>query len=220
MSILRKIQKILWCLKHLDCFQTWKLHRLVKHPKSARLHVYNRSNVHIDKVASLVLGENSSLSINVLNLKRDILLPTTLYLSGDAKMICNGHFTMYEGACIVVLNGGKLEIGNNSYMNASTIQCASHISIGDDCAIAGDILIQDTDFHPVLDDNGQSKPISKPIHIGNKVWICAKATILKGVTIGDGEIVAAGAVVTKDVPAYSLVAGNPARVIKENVVWK
>ena len=81
-------------------------------------------------------------------------------------------------------------------------------------------MIQDTDFHPVLDDNGQPKPISKPIHIGNKVWICAKATILKGVTIGDGAIVAAGAVVTKDVPAYSLVAGNPTRVIKENVVWK
>jgi hypothetical protein len=78
MSILRKIQKILWCLKHLDCFQTWKLHRLVKHPKSARLHVYNRSNVHIDKAAALVLEENSSFSINVLNLNRDVLLPATI----------------------------------------------------------------------------------------------------------------------------------------------
>ena len=78
MSILRKIQKILWCLKHLDCLQTWKLHRLVKHPKSARLHVYNRSNVHIDKAAALVLEENSSFSINVLNLNRDVLLPATI----------------------------------------------------------------------------------------------------------------------------------------------
>lgn len=60
----------------------------------------------------------------------------------------------------------------------------------------------------------------KPNTYWKKVWICAKATILKGVTIGDGAIVAAGAVVTKDMPAYSLVAGNPARVIKENVIWK
>lgn len=220
MNILRKIHKILWYIKHLNCLQTWKLYRLIKHPKSARLHIYNRSNVHIDKTASLVLEENSSLSINVLNLNREMLLPTTLYLSDNAKMICKGAFTMYEGACVVVFDGGILEIGNNSYMNASTIQCASHISIGDDCAIASDILIQDTDFHPILDENGREKPISKPIQIGNKVWICAKATILKGVTIGDGAIVAAGAVVTKDVPAYSLVAGNPARVVKENIKWK
>lgn len=220
MNILRKIHKILWCIKHLNCLQTWKLYRLIKHPRSASLHVYNKANININKTATLQLYENSSLSINVLNLNRDILLPTTLYLSANSKMICKGHFTMFEGACVVVLDGGKLDIGNNSYMNASTIQCASHISIGDDCAIAGDILIQDTDFHPVLDDNGQPKPISKPIHIGNKVWICAKATILKGVTIGDGAIIAAGTVVTKDVPAYSLVAGNPAQVIKENVIWK
>lgn len=219
MSIIRKIRKILWCIKHLDCFQTWKLYVLVKHPKSASLHVYNRSNVYIDKTACLVLGENSSLSINVLNLKRDKLLPTTLYLANNAKMICKGNITMYEGACIVVHDGGKLEIGKNLAMNASVIQCASHISIGDNCLIGADILIQDTDFHPVLDENGQAKPISKPIQIGNKVWICAKATILKGVTIGDGAIIAAGTVVSKNVPAHSLVAGNPARVIKENIYW-
>ena len=102
----------------------------------------------------------------------------------------------------------------------SLIQCANHITIGDNCAIAGDVLIQDTDFHPVMDEDGNPKPISKPIHIGNHVWICAKATILKGVTIGDGAIVAAGAVVTKDVPARCVVAGNPGKIVKENVVWK
>ena len=124
---------------------------------------------------------------------------------------------MYEGAAIVVANGGRLQLGRNSYMNASLIQCASTIAIGDGCAIAGDVLIQDTDFHSVLDENGNEKERAKPITIGNHVWICAKATVLKGVTIGDGAIVAAGAVVTKDVPAHALVGGNPARVIKEKV---
>ena len=56
--------------------------------------------------------------------------------------------------------------------------------------------------------------------IGNKVWIATNALILPGVSIGDGAIVAAGAVVTKDVPAKCMVAGVPARVVKENVEWK
>ena len=57
------------------------------------------------------------------------------------------------------------------------------------------------------------------VRIGNKVWIATNALILPGVTIGDGAIVAAGAVVTKDVPAKCMVAGVPARIIKENVEW-
>ena len=62
--------------------------------------------------------------------------------------------------------------------------------------------------------------IKKRISIGNEVWIGNRAMILKGVTIGNGAVIAADSVVTHDVPAYSVVAGNPAKVIKENVVWK
>lgn len=127
---------------------------------------------------------------------------------------------MYEGASIVVLEGASLHIGKNTYMNDSLIQCACRITIGDDCAIAEDALIQDTDFHPMLDEEGNERPFTKPITIGNHVWICAKAIILKGVTIGDGAIIAAGAVITKDVPANSLVGGNPAHVIRQNIKWK
>ena len=218
MHIIRKFKKLIWCVNNLHLRQTWRMYKRVKHPKSAHLHVYNYSLINIAKSANVVLPEQGYLDINVLNIKREKVRPCTLWMSENSTFISNG-FTMYEGACIVLLEGGRLEIGRNSYMNASLIQCASHISIGNDCAIAGDVLIQDTDFHPILDENEQPKPISKPIHIGNKVWICAKATILKGVTIGDEAIVAAGAVVTKDVPPHCLVAGNPARVIKENVKW-
>ena len=64
----------------------------------------------------------------------------------------------------------------------------------------------------------QQRPITSkgPVVIGNNVWIGDKATILPGVTIGDGAVIAANAVVTKDVPAYSVVGGNPAKVIKQN----
>ena len=60
---------------------------------------------------------------------------------------------------------------------------------------------------------------ARPIDIGNHVWIGSKANILKGIKIGEGAIVASGAVVTKDVPEHSLVAGDPAKVIRQNVEW-
>lgn len=205
--------------QNLHVWQTWKMHLRVKHPRSAHLHVYNWSKINIAKSSTIILQEHGYLDINVVNLKRNVVKPCTLWVGDNSTIISRG-FTMYEGAAIVVVDGGKLILGRNSYMNESLIQCANSITIGDNCAIAGDVLIQDTDFHPILDENGNEKPMSKPIVIGNKVWICAKSTILKGVTIGDGAIVAAGAVVTKDVPARCLVAGNPAKVVRENVIWK
>lgn len=219
MKLVNKIKKLIWVFRNLHVGQTWKMYRRVKHPKSAHLHVYNYSLINLAKSATITLPENGALDINMLNIKRDKIRPCTLWMGDNSQLISKG-FSMYEGAAIVVVDGGKLTLGHNSYMNESLIQCASSISIGDNCAIAGDVLIQDTDFHPILDENGNPKPISKPIVIGDKVWICAKATILKGVTIGDGAIIAAGAVVTKDVPAHCVVAGNPAKVVRENVIWK
>lgn len=220
MNIKNKVRKIKWMLCNLNIGQTFYLYRRIKRPRSSNIHVYNRSLINIANTATITMLPNSYLRINDINIKRRKVQHATLWLDKNATLICNGSFTMYEGACIVVMENACLEIGNNTYMNQSLIQCASKIKIGDNCAIAGDVLIQDTDFHPLLDEHGDEKTYTKPITIGNKVWICAKATILKGVTIGDGAIVAAGAVVTKDVPTRCLVAGNPAKVIKENVDWK
>ena len=95
--------------------------------------------------------------------------------------------------------------------------CAKNIEIGNDVAIAREVIIRDTDAHDIVD--GKHKKV-KPVKIGNHVWIGAKAMIMKGVTIGDGTIIAAGAVVTKDIPENCIAAGVPAKIIKENVTWK
>ena len=219
MKLFRRIRKIVWYFRNVNVFQTLIMNIRFKHSKSAHLQVYHYSLLNAAKSSRLILGEKAYLDINQVNIKRTRVKPCTLWLGKNSCLESHG-FTMYEGASIVVLEGGRLTLGRSSYMNSSLIQCATSISIGDNCAIAVDVLIQDTDFHAILDKDGKEKVYSKPITIGNHVWICTKAIILKGVTIGDGAIIAAGAVVTKDVPAYSLVGGNPARVIKENVRWR
>lgn len=109
--------------------------------------------------------------------------------------------------------GGELTFGDNCFVNSGcSIGAALKVSIGHNCAIGNFTLIMDSDFHDVDD---HSKPgVAEPVIIEDDVWIGARATILKGVTIGRGAVVAAGAVVTKDVPPRSLVGGVPARVIR------
>lgn len=219
MKLFRRIKKACWLLHNTNIWQTLYLSRRAKLSGSTRALVRNYSLINIRKSAKIDLSEHGFLEINALNIKRKKIQPCTLWMGENARLSCKG-FTMYEGASVVILDGAALSIGKNTYMNASLIQCATSITIGDDCAIASDVLIQDTDFHPVLDEEGNEKACSKPVTIGNHVWICAKAIVLKGVTIGDGAIIAAGAVITKDVPANALVGGNPARIINQNISWK
>lgn len=220
MIVFRKIKKLYNLSRKVHILQTFQLYLRIKHPKSSTLHVYNYSLINIAKSAVIELDANSHFVINQTCIKRQKVRPATLYLGDRASLKLHGSFTILEGGEIVVLDGAKMEIGHNSYMNDSFIQCASKIVIGNDCAIAGGVIIQDTDSHPTFDENGVQREYIKPIYIGNHVWICSNSIILKGVSIGDGAIIAAGAIVTKDVPANCLVGGNPANVLKTNVKWK
>jgi maltose O-acetyltransferase len=107
---------------------------------------------------------------------------------------------------------GKLIVGRNSRLNGVHIDARERIEIGDNVRIAPYSVIMDSDFHDIKDHFSDGP--SKPVVIEDDVWIATRSTILKGVTIGRGSVVAAGAVVTKDVPPYTIVAGVPAKVIK------
>lgn len=122
---------------------------------------------------------------------------------------------MRSGSSLVISNG-KVSIGNNvSFGSNCSLYCLDSISIGNDTIFSNNVVIRDSDVHQIV-----GKINHKPIKIGNHVWVGTNAIILKGVTIGDGAVVAAGAVVTKDVAPRSVVAGNPAKVIKENIEWR
>ena len=109
--------------------------------------------------------------------------------------------------------GGELRIGSNVFINSGTSICAQGlVSIGSNCAIGNYTLIMDTDFHDVEDHS--KWPKAAPVIIEDNVWLAARVTVLKGVTIGQHAVVAAGAVVTRDVEPYTLVGGVPARLIR------
>lgn len=111
--------------------------------------------------------------------------------------------------------GARVAIGNGTYINRRTeIMCKERVTIGEHCAISWDVVIADTDYHELAGSKSTA-----PVTIGDRVWIGARAVILKGVTVGGGAVIAAGSIVTKDVPAGALVAGNPARVIRSDVDW-
>lgn len=142
---------------------------------------------------------------------------THLNIRSKGKMIVEDLFLLYHGSSIDILENAELIIDNCQMSVSSRIICAQEIKIGHDVMISDNVIIRDSDHHPIAHEGHQ---ISAPINIGNHVWIGMGSTILKGVTIGDGAIVAAGAVVTKDIPANCIAGGVPAKVIRENVSWK
>lgn len=143
-----------------------------------------------------------------------------LVMGDDAQLILDGYCTIYEGCDINLSDGAKLEIGDHTYLNCSVkINCNKQIHIGNNCAISDYVQILDTDFHKITTDNNVEVN-TKPIKIGNHVWIGRSVIVLKGVTIGDGAIIGAGSVVTHDIPSGCLAVGNPAKVVKENITWQ
>ena len=156
----------------------------------------------------------------------------------ESKRIFIDEESMIGCNFIFESDSGVIKIGKRTFINAGTnIISINEIEIGDDVTIGWNIYIYDHDSHSLdyrfrKDDierqredfyanrnfifsNDWSTVKSAPVKICNKVWIGFNAIILKGVTIGEGAIVAAGAVVTKDVPAWTVVAGNPATIVKK-----
>lgn len=143
--------------------------------------------------------------------------PATLTLGENAILNISGSFRAYSGVYISVADNAQLTLGSGFINNNAKISCFKEIVIGDDVKISEDVVIRDSDNH-ALKREGYQK--TAPIRIGNHVWIGMRAVVLKGVTIGDGAVIAAGAVVTKDIPPHSLAAGVPAKVINMEIEWE
>ena len=167
-----------------------------------------KKNSTIELNANLLIGEKRVKGNNI---------STRIQMDPWTKLTINGQFNVNEGAYIWITRSGHLTLNGGFINEGVTITCATSIYIGKGANIARGAVIRDFDGHYIEDFNYKT---AKPIHIGDHVWIGYDAMILKGVTIGEGAIIAARAVVTKDVPPHTIVAGNPAKVIRQNIKWR
>lgn len=147
------------------------------------------------------------------------------YITGTGRIRLGSHIELHDK--ITFFSGGGLfanallEVGNHTGIGfAVQIRVQKHVKIGDYCMIASRTIINDSDGHPThwrrRRDNMKVGPEAvKPVIIADDVWIGENCIVSKGVSIGQGSIVASGSVVTKDVPPFCIVAGVPARVVKE-----
>ena len=120
----------------------------------------------------------------------------------------------FARSVFAVFPGAKLEIGSRTYLNYGLDLAATElVAIGADCLIGNHVTITDNSFHELTERS--RRPSGRPIVIEDGVWIGNRAVILPGVRIGAGAIVGAGSVVTHDVPPGTVVAGNPARIVRQ-----
>lgn len=136
-------------------------------------------------------------------------------LFSDAK--CRiGNFLMTAGPFYIkCTDKAEITIGDKCFFNHNcSLTAAENIVIGNQCMFANNFVVVDHD-HDRKDGKILKELVSAPVKIGNNVWCGANVTVLKGVTIGDGAVIAAGSVVNRDVAAYSVVAGVPARKISK-----
>jgi acetyltransferase-like isoleucine patch superfamily enzyme len=138
----------------------------------------------------------------------------------DGTVVFEGLTRLGHGSKIVVR--GQLEIGDSFSISAeSSIICRKHIRFGRQCLLSWDVLMMDTDFHPIKDSDGIILNPDKEIIIGDHVWICCRSTILKGSVIGNMSVVAAGSLVNKPLAEpNSLIGGYPAKVLRKGISWE
>ncbi len=146
------------------------------------------------------------------------------YMRGKGRIRLGDHVNLSGRSCFYFMHevntSPLIQIGDHVFVgNACTFSSAESIEVGDHCLISAEVRIHDNDGHPLDGKRRRSNArISQdevsPVVIGSNVWVGAGATILKGVRVGDNAVIGTGAVVTQDVSADSVVAGNPARVVK------
>jgi acetyltransferase-like isoleucine patch superfamily enzyme len=179
-------------------------------------YIFRGTRLELERGYKISIAPGSHLLVGA---QRGASAPSSLHLGRDARLCIHGTVVLMRGTRIEVMDGAYLEIGPDSYLNNnSTIVCRDRIVIGSGCVISWNVNILDGNGHELVIDS-DPRPWSKPIAIGDRVWIGTGVIVLPGVTIGSGAVVAAGSVVTSDVPAGSLIGGNPARVIRKQVSW-
>lgn len=156
--------------------------------------------------ANIVIGDNVTFTGDVDIRNRE-----------NGRILIGNGCRIDHGVRLLAARDGTLRIGDETEIGLySVFNCGSDVTIGEKCMIAGFVHIQSSNHGMKRGEFIKKQPhVFKPIRIGNDVWLASHVNVLAGVTIGDGAVIGAKAVVTKDVPPYSIAVGIPAQVVGE-----
>jgi acetyltransferase-like isoleucine patch superfamily enzyme len=178
----------------------------------------------MSRTASLVgkLGDLGRILNAQLRLRGRVSAPLSVRLQGRIHLSGRGEVVLGKGVSfngtvvpveLATYDAGRIEIGEHTFINyGSSIAARASVKIGAHCLLGHYTFVMDNDQHDII--RHMELPRSGPVVIEDHVWIGSKAVILAGVHIGSRAVVGAGSIVTKDVPARCVVAGNPARVLR------
>ncbi len=176
------------------------------------------SNTQFEKSGIEVKGLN-----NVIDIKSSFVSHSVIKIDGNRNfLVLKSGVKLRSGNIVIRGDDCNIEIGEDTTFGGIRIVNAGNytsIKIGSDCLFADQIELWASDTHNIFDAGNQIINREKNVFIGNKVWVGSRVIVLKGITIENGSIIGMGSVVVKDVPANSVSAGNPNRVIKNNVSW-
>jgi len=175
------------------------------------------SNSYLTNIKIKILGNNNSINIGSSDLEK-----CHVYINGDNNDVQIFDDCVMRGTEIWIEDdGNSITINNNTIIYEKTqLACieGTTITIGENCLFSSEVKLRTGDSHSIIKD-GKRTNFSSNIKIGNHVWIGSRASILKGVNIGDDVVVAMGALVVKQVPDNSIVGGVPAKIINEGTTW-
>ncbi len=160
---------------------------------------------------------------NVVRLGDRTRLGVNLTIRGSGNTVEIGEACHLHGFMNLLCSGARLRIGNGTTMVQGSIQLhePGEIIIGEDCMISSQVYISLSDIHPIYDrGSGQRLNPAASVVVGDHVWAGLRCMIMKGARIGDGGVIAAGAIVSGQTPPNAIVAGVPGRIVRENVEWR
>jgi len=204
-----------------------KIYHSVSYPFEVRKKIWGRSNhiIHHDtrlkNVAFCIQGDHNTIEIQPGAVLEDV----RINVAGSGHHLLIGAESWVSGCRFFFEDKGcRITIGEMGFFFKSKISAAesnSEIIIGSKTVCAEGSDIRTTDAHSIIDlASGERLNPARNVEIGHHVWIAEGVVVLKGARIGDGSIVGTRSVVTKSIPSNCLAAGNPAKILRDNVSWK
>lgn len=171
-----------------------------------------RNKIRISSSSKIELGNNLKIVGSNITIKGT----NNSLIIDDNSIIRNSSLEIIGENCKIHIKSGCM-IGDNSYLVVK--EANVNLIIGKECGLSRNVKIMTSDGHPIYQD-GKRINHAKDVVLEDNIWVADNVTILKGVHIGENSVLGIESLVTKSVPKNSIAAGNPAKVVKENITWK